>query len=154
MAYDILYTSSELKEEINYIIKIIDKINITDEQKQQLLSRVLSYWNLSVKDKKWEPEQERRYEIIIFSGYDYYDTEITKDFLKVKSTLFLLPDFINKENLMRERISKERLLKLQCLSSKTFLYCFDCLQSDFDFDSRTECKICHSKNVRIFNDVI
>lgn len=151
MTYDILYDLNEIKKEINYIINIIDEIKIENINKSELLSRVLSYWRLSIKDKKWAYEKERRYEIRIFEEYEYIDTEISNDYLKVKSSLFLLPDFINKDNLMHEKIHKERKEKLKFLSQKDFLYCMDCLQSDYDFENEHYCKICHSKNIKIIH---
>lgn len=151
MAYDIVYDSNLVKKEINFIASIIDLINISDNEKSELLTRILSYWNVSIKDKKWDYENERRYEIRMYEGYEYIDSVISNSFLKVSSSIYLLPDFVNNTNLMFNKIKNERISKLDCLSTKDYLFCEDCLQSDYDFNDGKDCKckVCDSKNIRI-----
>ncbi len=150
MAYDIVYDSNLVKEEINFVANIIDLINISNDEKVELLTRLLSYWNLSIKDKKWSYENERRYEIRMYDEYKYIDSEILESFLKVSSSIYLLPDFVNRGNLMFNKIKNERINKLNCLSARDYLFCEDCLQADFDFYNSDDCKckVCNSKNVR------
>lgn len=149
MAYDILYDEAKCKDEINYISEIVDSINITDEEKIDLMNGIISYWNLSVKDKKWSYEQERRYEIRIFDKYNYFDTIIEDNFLKVKSSIYLLPDFINRGNVMFDLIKTERVNKLKCLSTRDYCFCEECLNSDFDFESFEKCSVCGSTEINV-----
>lgn len=150
-AYDVLYDSKKAIEEINYIASIIDLFKINNEEKIQLLNNILSYWNLTIKDKKWEYEHERRYEIRIFDSYKYFDIKVEDKYLKVNSTLFVLPDFINKENINHERIKQVRILKLHHLSMNSFVFCHDCLQADYDFQNKHKCKVCGSANIEFID---
>ena len=155
MCYDILYSRDVLKSELCFLQSLIDKFNISSKDKILLLSHLYPYWFLSLKDSKWEYEQERRYEIKMFpDSYSYIDSTFDKGFLKTKTSLFLYPDFINKDHSMHEAIEIERNRKLKCLALKDFVYCRDCLQSDFDsdvFEKETEhiCSVCGSKNTFI-----
>lgn len=146
MAYDVLYDHKSIKDEINYIIDIINCLNINDEKKNDLFASVLSYWDLTVKDKKWAYENERRYEIRIFN-HNYVDATYDSSFLKIISSLYLLPDFISKENIKHDRILMERKAKLSALSVRDYQFCNDCLQADFDNHSDKVCRICGSDNV-------
>lgn len=146
MSYDILYSHKEIEDEINYLINLIDLFDISDDKKNDLLSSILSYWDLSIKDKKWEYEKERRYEIRIFD-HNYIDSTFDEKFLKIISSLYLLPDFINKDNLKHSRIAIERKAKLQSISSRDYQFCNDCLQSDFDNADDKICHVCGSNNV-------
>lgn len=75
--------------------KIISLFKMDDSEKHDFLEEIMQYWILSVKDENWEKERERRYVIFMYDGYDYIDIEYQEsDFLKVKTTIFLLPDFI------------------------------------------------------------
>lgn len=146
MAYDVLYDHKSIKDEINYIIDIINCLNINDEKKNDLFASVLSYWDLTVKDKKWAYENERRYEIRIFN-HNYVDATYDSSFFKIISSLYLLPDFISKENIKHDRILMERKAKLSALSVRDYQFCNDCLQADFDNHSDKVCRICGSDNV-------
>lgn len=146
MGYDIAYDHKTIEDEVNYIIDVIDSIKISDNKKRDLLSSILSYWDLSVKDKKWSYECERRYEIRIFN-HEFIDSNFDSTFLKVKSTLYLLPDFISKDNLMFEKIKKERIAKLSAIAQRNYVFCSDCLQADFDNLNNDTCMVCGSKNI-------
>lgn len=146
MAYDVIYDHKLIENEINYIIDIIDLFNITDEKKNDLLSNILSYWNLTVKDKKWKYENERRYEIRIFN-YNYIDSTCNDNFLKIVSSIYLLPDFVNKKNLKHDLIAIERKSKLTSIALKDYQFCNDCLQADFDNANDKICHVCGSNNV-------
>jgi hypothetical protein len=158
MCYDILYSRDILKSELCFLQSLIDKFKINSKDKILLLSHLYPYWYLSLKDSKWEYEHERRYEIKMFpDSYSYIDSAFDEGFLKTKTSLFLYPDFINKDHSMHGTIEIERNKKLKCLASKDFVYCRDCLQSDFDsdvFGKETEhiCSVCGSKNTFIMRE--
>lgn len=68
--------------------------NMSDAEKKKFLEEIMQYWILSVKYAKWSGERERRYVIFMYDDYDYRETEIDDTFLKVKTSIFLTPDFI------------------------------------------------------------
>ena len=49
---------------------------LTDKEKSEFLSEIIQYWLLSVKDKKWSYERERRYVLFLYDEYDY--TELNR----------------------------------------------------------------------------
>ena len=153
MCYDILYSRTDFIEEINYLIDIIEFLDISQNDKTEILNNLIVYWNLSIKDDKWSYEQERRYEIRIRNNLNYFDAVIENKFLKVKSSLFLLPDFVNKENIMHSSILIERSNKVSQLSTKPYMFCYDCLQSDYDYEEHCrngkKCVVCGGDCVKI-----
>ena len=87
--FDIIYSEEEIKEEINFLCEIIDLFDCSDDEKNKFLNHILYYWYLSFKDKKWETEQERRYDLRIFyDKQDYVDLDIDERFLKTKSSVY------------------------------------------------------------------
>lgn len=72
--YDVIYSEDEAKKEINYLCKIIEMFSLTDEEKTCFCEEILEYWYLSFKDKKWEYESERRYQLFVFDYKDYIDS--------------------------------------------------------------------------------
>ena len=94
IAFDILYDSNEIKDEINFLCQIINLFEISDKEKHDFFQEIMQYWILSIKDSKWSYEQERRYVIFQYPTYEYKDAIIEDNFLKVETSLFLYPDFI------------------------------------------------------------
>ena len=79
--------------------------------------------------------------------------EIEKDdtFLKVKTTLFLLPDFILGDNPVKNQIRQFVDEKRLAVSWKEYLFCENCLNRDFDAildEHRFTCPICGSKKIK------
>ena len=149
--YDIIYDTNEAKEEINYLCDLIDLFDLSEEEKAAFLNDILQYWYLSFKDKKWANEMERRYQLFIFDN-DYYDQTIEQDFLKMKSSLYLYPDFLLSDNdNIKNKCKERRLEKLSWTATKEYMFCENCLQADFSaalLSSNTvhqKCSICGSK---------
>lgn len=153
--FDIIYSEEEIKEEINFLCEIIDLFDCSDDEKNKFLNHILYYWYLSFKDKKWETEQERRYDLRIFyDKQDYVDLDIDEKFLKTKSSVYLFHDFILTNNeALKNKVLLRRQEKLKSISAKDYLFCNNYLQSDYDLaiDERNGliCPICKSNNTRI-----
>ena len=80
-------------------MNVINEFCIPDDDKKSFLQEIMQYWILSVKDQDpWEKEKERRYVLFLYDDYRYEEIEKDDTFLKVKTTLFLLPDFILGDN--------------------------------------------------------
>ena len=111
----------------------------------------MQYWILSVKDKKWCDERERRYVIFMYEGYDYRELEVDDTFLKVKTSIFLTPDFIIGKNPSRYEILYQLNAKRDALYSREYMYCKDCLLQDYDQvrDMPKKCPVCGSNNIEL-----
>lgn len=152
IAFDVIYDTEEAKEELQYLIKIIDLFNMSDCDKKQFLEEILQYWILSVKDYKWHNERERRYVIFLYDNYDYREVEFDDMFLKMKTTLFLTPDFILGENPGRWEIQRQLDAKQRSLQTKEYLHCKDCLMQDYDaaiMKTPDRCPICSSDKLEM-----
>ena len=159
LAFDVLYDNESAKSEINFLASIINLFKINENEKKKFLEEILQYWILSIKDEKWSYERERRYVIFMYDGYDYQ--ELTLDdsgTLKLKSTIFMFPDFLLNENpskdYIRELIDEKRF----SIHAKPYIFCNECLNIDFDSAISIEkiskdktCSICNSKNIDYIN---
>ena len=155
VAFDVIYDIEEAKEEINYLCSIIDLFDMRNADKKKFFEDIMQYWILSVKDKKWSHERERRYVIFMYKDYDYYEID-TSDckYLKIRTSIFLQPDFILGHNPVKPIIKYMVDDKRMSLYSKAYLFCEDCLSRDFDSifgvsPVNLVCSICKSKNVSI-----
>lgn len=148
VAFDVLYDVNEIKEEINFLCKIINLFDITDEEKKCFLQEIMQYWILSIKDHKWKYEQERRYVIFQYPTYEYKDAIIEEDFLKIETSLFLYPDFILGSNPMHSQLNFLSEQKRKAISMKEYMHCNNCLSNDFDnlWNNPSKCPICGSSN--------
>lgn len=153
MAYDVLYDREEAKEELNYLFKVIELFAMTDSEKNEFLQSILQYWLLSVKDSKWSHERERRYVLFLYDDYQYREMEIEDDFLKLKTSLFLVPDFVMGNHRRRSDIREQVDAKRRSLSYRNYLFCHDCLNRDYDavagLDHAEKCPVCGSENIEI-----
>lgn len=152
ITFDVLYDEDEAKEELVYLFSIIDMFDLTDVDKRDFLQAVLQYWILSVKDHKWSNERERRYVLFLYDDYEYKETEFDDVFLKVKTSLFITPDFILGENPSRCEIQKQLEAKRKALYTKEYLFCEDCLMQDYDaaiLKKPERCPICGSSRIKI-----
>ena len=149
LAFDILYDKDMAKEELQFLFQIIDQFTISDNEKKEFLEAILQYWILSVKDSKWSGERERRYVLFLYDEYDYREIEIDNVFLKLKTSLFLLPDFILGTNPSRYEIRFQVDEKRKSLSLKDYLFCKDCFMRDYDaiLENKNICPICGSHKV-------
>lgn len=151
IAFDVLYDEREAREELEYLFDVIDMFDMNDSDKKQFLQEILQYWILSVKDGKWCEEKERRYVLFLYDNYEYKEVEIDKTFLKVKTSLFLTPDFIIGDNPGRFKIEKYLKTKRTFMFNRQYLFCADCLMQDYDvsFTSMPKvCPICGSSKVK------
>jgi hypothetical protein len=149
VAYDVIYDLQEAKQEINYLCTIIDKFDMKPEEKRRFLEEILQYWILSVKDKKWEYERERRYVLFLYDDYDYIELENDDHrFLKLKTSLFILPDFILGDNPSKQYLKAMIDNKREAISTEDYMFCENCFSRDFDAvnDKYSVCPICESAN--------
>ena len=156
VAFDVIYDKKEVKSEINFLCEIIDCFDMQENEKRKFLEDIMQYWILSVKDEEWEHERERRYVIFMYDNYEYKDAEESTDnFLKVKTTLFLTPDFILGNNPVSSYISNFLDNKRMALYQNEYLFCKNCLNIDFDVikehNDIKECPICGSSNIKFVN---
>lgn len=149
LAFDILYDRDEAKEELKFLMSIIDKFKITEKDKKDFLEDILQYWILSVKDSSWKDERERRYVLFIYLEYDYLEMEIDDGWLKLKTSIFLVPDFILGDNPSKIEIKRQIDGKRKGTSMKDYMYCKNCLSRDYDaFISHADkCSICGSTDI-------
>lgn len=149
--FDIIYDEQEAKDELNLVCQIIDLFNLSEKDKTLFFENLLKYWYFSFKDKKWEYEKERRYELFYFDYKNYRDLCIQDGFLKQKTTLYLYPDFLLTNNeKIHHQTGLRRMEKLNSISNNNFLFCKKCFQSDYSIwgDQIKEyiCPICGSKD--------
>lgn len=152
IAFDILYDRAQAKEELIFLMNVINEFCIPDDDKKSFLQEIMQYWILSVKDQDpWEKEKERRYVLFLYDDYRYEEIEKDDTFLKVKTTLFLLPDFILGDNPVKNQIRQFVDEKRLAVSWKEYLFCENCLNRDFDAildEHRFTCPICGSKKIK------
>ena len=156
-AFDVLYDVEAAKEELCFLFDIIELFEINDEDKKKFLQEILQYWVLSVKDSKWDYERERRYVIFLYDDYEYIELERDDTFLKTKTSIFSLPDFIlGGYNPARHDIKAMVSNKLHYISEKSYLFCKNCFNTDYDAVSGltkpTKCPICDSVDIDIVID--
>lgn len=118
ITFDVLYDEDEAKEELVYLFSIIDMFDLTDVDKRDFLQEILQYWILSVKDHKWINERERRYVLFLYDDYEYKEIEFDDVFLRVKTSLFITPDFILGENPSRVKYKSNWKLKEKRFTQK------------------------------------
>lgn len=152
VAFDVIYDREEAKKEIEFLCNVIDCFSMSDEDKKSFLEEILQYWILSVKDPKWLHERERRYVLFMYDEYDYCEVDINNPkFLKLKTSLFIEPDFILGENPVKPYIRMMVDNKRKSISMKPYLFCADCLNRDFDAVAGLKkihnCPICGSNHV-------
>lgn len=153
MAYDVIYDREEAKEELNYLFSVIELFDMNDAEKNAFLQEILQYWLLSIKDSGWSKERERRYVIFLYDSYEYKEMIVEDNFLKLKTSLFLLPDFVIGNHRKKNGVKVQVDAKRKSLSYRKYLFCHDCLNRDYDavagFDNVTSCPICSSSNIEI-----
>ncbi|MDD6469152.1 MAG: hypothetical protein PUF99_04515 [Bacilli bacterium] len=149
--YDVIYNKNQFKDEMNFLFQIIDLFNITNEEKLDFLNNIIDYWKLSVKDSKWSSENERRYEVMHFDEYEYINLTIEKGFMKNKSLMIIYPDFLIGTSKYKGIIKNNCLEKTRFNSTKDFLFCNDCFNHSYEWDSinNKKCDNCLSTNVII-----
>lgn len=151
-----IYDREEAKTEIEFLCSIIDCFDMEDNDKKSFLEEILQYWILSVKDPKWSHERERRYVLFLYDNYEYIEIDTNdSNFLKMKTSLFIEPDFVLGKNpvkaYIRDLVDEKRL----SISTKQYMFCRECLNRDFDIvagiNNVDVCPLCGSKNITIEN---
>lgn len=158
IAFDVLYNRDEAKKELEYLFKVIDLFDMTDEEKHIFLQDILQYWILTVKDDdpRWISERERRYVLFLYEEYDYIEMVVEDGFLKEKTSLFMLPDFIMGNNPVKSAIRYQMEAKQKSTMMREYLHCRDCLVQDYDsfhgeINFMKECPICGSRNIEFIH---
>lgn len=154
ITFDVIYDRDEAKNELTYLFNIINLFDMSDGDKHSFLQDILQYWILSVKDSDWKDERERRYVLFLYDDYDYFETTVEDGFLKEKTSLFLLPDFIMGDNPVKSKIKFQMEAKQNTTMNREYLHCHDCLVQDYDSVhinsvSNVKCPICGSKNIEV-----
>ena len=154
ITFDVLYDRDEAKKELEYLFKVIDLFEMTDSEKHSFLQGILQYWVLTVKDDVWKDERERRYVLFLYDEYDYFETIVEDGFLKEKTSLLILPDFILGNNPVKATIQFQLEAKQRSTMTREYLYCHDCLVQDYDAVHNSahtvaKCPICGSKNIEV-----
>ncbi len=155
--FDMLYDVEELKKELNYLFSVIDVFFADKANKNEFLNTILQYWILSAKEPKWEPERERRYVIFLYDSYIYPEMKIEDGYHKIKTSLFLYPDFLLGPHRKKEAIISCITSKKWSLSHKPYLYCHNCLNRDYDAAAIGEtmyCPICKGTIIEIINPLL
>lgn len=148
--YDVIYSKDEAKEELKYLCNLINLFSFNEIQKNKFLNEILQYWYLSFKDENWKDENERRYHIVLHKNISCLESKIEGDFYKSKTSLYLYPDFLFGSEKIKDTIKLNREEKLKSISTKNYLFCNNCLQSDFDYSSlgsKAKCRICGSSDI-------
>lgn len=154
--FDVIYDKDLLKEELNFLAKIIDLSIETDDEKKKFFDDILQYWIYSIKDAdKWQDERERRYVCYFYDSYNYLNAREENGFMKIKSSLFMFPDYINHNNCMFDQLYANVHLKLTKLHHKKYMFCNSCLYADFDITAHNDvdvCPQCGSKNISFYGE--
>lgn len=158
---DVIYDKEDAKSELQYLMWCVDKLGRTDSQKRRFFDEILQYWKLSFKDavhrdfphEKWREENERRYIIFYYNGYDYKGAFIGKDRkLKFETTAVIAPDFLlGKPSVMiRGEISKTLRNMYECSALPNYYVCDNCFAKGvFPDGFAGKCNECGSEPVTV-----
>lgn len=93
-----------------------------DQGMHDFLEHIMQYWILSVKDPKWSGEKERRYVLFLYDEYDYIELDFDDTFLKMQTSIFLLPDFILGDRPTKMSIQYQVNAARKALSIKSYFF--------------------------------
>ena len=159
---DVIYDKEAAKGELQYLMWCVDKLGRTDSQKRRFFNEILQYWKLSFKDavhrdppyEKWHEENERRYVIFYYDGYDYRGSFIDKDRrLKFETTAVIAPDFLlgKPSEKVRGEISQTLKEVYECSTFPDFYICDNCFAKGvFPDGFGGECAECCYKSVSVY----
>lgn len=150
IVFDVIYDINQAKEDLNFLMEIIDILSDNEQEKHDFLEHIMQYWILSVKDSKWSGENERRYVLFLYDEYDYIELEFDDTFLKMKTSIFLLPDFILGDKPTKMSIQYQVDAARKALSTRSYLFCHNCLNRDYDamiYNRPSKCPICGSDDI-------
>ena len=151
---DVLYDKAKAKSELKFLCSVVDRFKMSAKEKRSFLEEIMQYWMLSVKDRKWKGENERRYVLFDHFGDEYLDTEFDEKFLKLKTDLLRTPDFIVSPHPLKAKLFKHIGNKIAKELSPC-MYCEDCLNRDYYIATSKQedckCSICGSHRLRYVN---
>ena len=150
LSFDIIYDRNIAREELNFLFKIINELPLDDSDKIKFANEIISYWFLSFKDKKWEDENERRYQIFYYETYTYFDLNKDSRFIKIKSSIYLFPDNISNDNNQFKNIKSNIFDRYYAIATKEFIQCNKCLNIDYELFNHEKdyiCPICGSTDI-------
>ena len=138
------------------LCSIVDAFQISSDDKKKFLEEILQYWLLSIKDPKWEHEQERRYTVFKHEASEYEGLEGDETFLKIETSLFKNPDFVLGSNPNFEKLKQNAERDIQTRSTKSCRFCRDCLNRDYAIwgENIEVCPICGSRNVEVVTPTV
>lgn len=162
---DVVYDRDQARNELAFLVKCVDVLGNSDDEKRAFLGEILQYWKLSFKDpvereephREWYRERERRYVIFYYEDYNYINQRIESRWLKMDSTVVLAPDavlgpisFGNKTT-----ICENLAMRYRHTSLDNYCLCRDCLARTYvrQLQPYTTCKICGSKNLTFYQVV-
>lgn len=138
---DVIYGKAKAKSELMFLCSIVDRFKMSADEKQTFLEEMLQYWMLSVKDTKWEEEDERRYVLFDHFGDEYLDVEVDETFFKLKTDLLKSPDFVVPPHPLKTKLDGYIGDKIANELDVCF-YCEDCLNRDYDVSTSKQCRKC------------
>lgn len=152
-SYDVAYSRSVVKEELKYVSDLIEKLPMHNNLKTMLFSMFVARIKYSVKDKKWEHEQERRYVIEMWDEPEFLDAVFEDGFIKVDTSLYLHPDYLlSCSECFRKRFEKEVMTHIEKDITVPCALCMDCLGINFHRGENT-CRQCGSTNLKLFEGI-
>jgi len=87
-------------------------------------------------------------DIFLFDNYAYQEMVLEDDYLKLKTSLFVLPDFILGNHPRKADLKIQIDQKRTAIAYMRYLFCHDCLNRDFDtvagYEKPKCCPICGS----------
>ena len=152
LSFDVIYDTQEAQQEINFLCSIIDLFQLTPTEKTEFFQAIMQYWLLSVKDKKWSYERERRYVLFLYDDYDYIELDQADErFLKLRTTALTSPDFILGDNPSKFYIKSMIDERRRAISAKNYMFCSNCFSCDFDavYKEYKSCPICGSSDFHL-----
>lgn len=158
---DVIYDRDVAKDELRYLCSLIELLPMSSVEKHGFFEEILQYWLLSVKDKvnedgQWDVEQERRAVLFLYDGEEYSETRRDEDYFRMKTGMFMFPDYILGDNPCRDYLFSRAREKRRGTSSEDCLFCHDCLSRDYDTaqygkPGKLVCSICGSNNVEFWS---
>ena len=162
---DVVYDRDQARNELAFLVKCVDVLGNSDDEKRAFLGEILQYWKLSFKDpvereephREWYKERERRYVIFYYEDYNYINQRIESRWLKMDSTVVLAPDAvlgpISSGN--KTTICENLAMRYRHTSLDNYCLCRDCLARTYvrQLQPYTTCKMCGSKNLTFYQVV-
>ena len=158
---DVIYDRDVAKDELRYLCSLIDLLPMSFGEKHAFFEEIMQYWLFSVKDKinedgRWDVEQERRAVLFLHDDEVYSETRLDEDYFRMKTGMFMFPDYILGDNPCYEYLLSRAREKRRGTSSEDCLFCHDCLTRDYDAAQYgkpdvLKCAVCGSTAVEFWS---